>query len=1099
MEAHGHERIGSNVSKFMRELIKLKYPEVYKEMYKRFISNGETDNSIDPMEHALYLGNWLSDFSQFFATDSFYQAKVGAGSLIGKYNEGLGTVMEMMRFKDGRLTDILKKSMHEAVQPKGHADEDEHDHHHDHDHEHHVISEEDEQDLLSTFSDILIGTEPMNQIQGSTQAFLDNMIGLFKAETNRFLDGMERKLTLSGTFVDDLESDRSFVFDNRDYMWEIAYAVIRLLGFKKFVVGGEKQMAPGDFSFIVSHFISNYTADVGSFSQAGNAARATALTTAGGKVDPDEEEKRRLHFKLNQYYPPDHLDRPFSNKYLKQDREEFKQGKAGNIGKEPLSKEAYIERLASETKGFDGQPHRIYKYLYDFLDVVAGKLTDLNLRWVVNSFLEKKGLDDEENLLFAAQLGQTLHGVEDFFAHSTFLEHLVYNLDHLREGIDSDRQICTQEEFLALLKKNEVSRYESALRMALPHDYYKSRRVLALQTEEWKKKNRRRRINEAPQLLGSWLAVDEALTNMKIAHEPKLVTGFFGSTDMMTSMYHLIFGKLQADIEDGAYGDKILSLGHKLFPAVIDDPDDPGIIDGTIYFFKLVDTMDEFDVAKDHNGDPQREFQTENFLQNIMNGNLTVGEFFTEDDWKALFDADYFRGTYKTFPALKHNMGGGESELLRDLVNKVMYGVSLLKTYKQGKEAFDNAKGLKEIFKIAVTLISLILFPEFFAYHLSKLMIHFESLLLGLLKEVALKLGTTFVDQYVTNILKKALNMVAQLVENNLLHLHGMHLAGSHSVIAKDEEFRNKGFNQQAIRCAVFMDQLIVMALLGESKKLTQDNPGRDGRTEGYEMVDLQHLIHKFLAHPLDEQGTEFLPEQTPQNVKSDGKFEQFGVVSCSLHDYSIQKLYEGALKARNKNTYSPEEFELEFLSKNPGIKQKDLTNPNVTLRKRFGLLNRKQDNEFEAGTLYQVYIPTARFTFFQSLQLEGFQVPAIRLPSVEVTSVVSNWGVHFFSKKDLSADGEFSLQSSLMDDYLERLGKKFGQEEDDTIPVDPELENIDSIIGIFEHLKLGEPYVKYLSKEEATQSMEKGIQTEIKVKQDHERFMEEYVNYPGT
>lgn len=54
-------------------------------------------------------------------------------------------------------------------------------------------------------------------------------------------------------------------------------------------------------------------------------------------------------------------------------------------------------------------------------------------------------------------------------------------------------------------------------------------------------------------------------------------------------------------------------------------------------------------------------------------------------------------------------------------------------------------------------------------------------------------------------------NKIANWIENDKLKLDSAKMYGTHSVLAKDEKFRNENWNYQAKRMAKFMDKFILV------------------------------------------------------------------------------------------------------------------------------------------------------------------------------------------------------------------------------------------------------------------------------------------------
>lgn len=113
---------------------------------------------------------------------------------------------------------------------------------------------------------------------------------------------------------------------------------------------------------------------------------------------------------FTQYYPHEHLDRPA----------------VAASGPHAPDKTLYDARLANgprtTTPGQTVTPD-LYEYLREDIDLVAGRLTELDLKWAKKFLATPPAFDgDKEWNLGLARLGQALHAVEDYFAHSNFVE-----------------------------------------------------------------------------------------------------------------------------------------------------------------------------------------------------------------------------------------------------------------------------------------------------------------------------------------------------------------------------------------------------------------------------------------------------------------------------------------------------------------------------------------------------------------------------------------------------------------------------------------------------------------------------------------------------
>jgi hypothetical protein len=113
---------------------------------------------------------------------------------------------------------------------------------------------------------------------------------------------------------------------------------------------------------------------------------------------------------FKQYYPHEHLDRPVH---------------PNPVPVTPGTKAIqYDDRKAQGPRsGQASQSPDLYWYLRDNIEILAGLLADLDLNWA-STYLSQSGQDKDIGWnIGLARLGQALHGVEDFFAHSNFIEH----------------------------------------------------------------------------------------------------------------------------------------------------------------------------------------------------------------------------------------------------------------------------------------------------------------------------------------------------------------------------------------------------------------------------------------------------------------------------------------------------------------------------------------------------------------------------------------------------------------------------------------------------------------------------------------------------
>lgn len=207
-----------------------------------------------------------------------------------------------------------------------------------------------------------------------------------------------------------------------------------------------------------------------------------------------------------QYYPHEHLDRPV-------------------ISSNP-DRVAYLKDNGTRSKYGEAQlSPDLYKYLRDDIEIVAGELARLDMQWASKVFIKGDGINenDKDWYLNLAKFGHALHAVEDFFAHSNYIELAAKVLgdDYLPRSYEKD------------------------------HKEILNRRLMRLPNG--------RPIN------------DEEYQELKLESEDFVVTGYFDFQDTIVSLCHIAEHVFEIGGEHG--------LGHHvreaedLFKELIDDPE----------------------------------------------------------------------------------------------------------------------------------------------------------------------------------------------------------------------------------------------------------------------------------------------------------------------------------------------------------------------------------------------------------------------------------------------------------------------------------------------------------------------------------------------
>lgn len=146
---------------------------------------------------------------------------------------------------------------------------------------------------------------------------------------------------------------------------------------------------------------------------------------------------------FRQYYPYEHMDRPV------------------HPAPTPVSSEyvQYDDRLATGPRN-SHDAHSIspdlYWYLRDNIQIIAGRLTELDLNWGSHYLSMSPPPDtDLEWNLGLARLGRAIHGIEDFYAHSNFIEHAAKIMGD--RYLPLEFQLFDKRRFLKRLKKYNYS------------------------------------------------------------------------------------------------------------------------------------------------------------------------------------------------------------------------------------------------------------------------------------------------------------------------------------------------------------------------------------------------------------------------------------------------------------------------------------------------------------------------------------------------------------------------------------------------------------------------------------------------------------------
>ena len=676
MEAPGHEFISENISKFLEEILeiylKLEKKKEKKKFSKHYFQKGADCN----VKNALYLGNWLTDLSQLFAPDLYFDIQY-------KLNDTLVS-----------LAPIIKESK--------------------------VAFEKEIEAFCKKYA---VSQNAKSKILNKSNYYFNNLALIIENVS-------QTKITKP--------KKNDFKYTEKNEWWYVAQSVLKCLGYKKFCMNKKDKISNQYFIDIVSSFIDQ--------------------SNSKNPVD--------YLFKLNFYYTSDHLDRTFTtgedDLYIKQELAKQKAAKSKLSNPKITTKEkqdvidyeiamrrnCYDERITNE----DGE----YDYLSDYKKIIGEKLNIINKDFIIPTFVERKKVSDKDFFIGMARLGHTLHGVEDFFAHSNYLELLVQCMDYIPK--QHPELYFSSKDFFALLKKEARQKHES--------DYEKDRFDLAIKKIDrdiYKNHNNK--------------------TKDKV-DENNLTTGVFAEGDAYTSIYHNLFGHLHKELDK------------------LDFSIDNEVTDIIVYFIdylqkyieKLQNLPQEWKIIIGDEDPISVEL-----LKFIINENSDPTDIKNKKVWNLIDD---------------HQLS-----YYVDLCNNI---IRLNKAIQVGKLVPET------VLNFLFVSLSIIFAPLYIEYMLKEI-----------LKEFAVAKLLKFIGK---PIIEYGLNRVGDYIETRKLGIKKQKMWGTHSVMAKDEEYRNKNWNYQAKRMAIFMDKLVITHMLWGS--YMQDT------TLEIESVDMSQLLPRYLANP---------------------------------------------------------------------------------------------------------------------------------------------------------------------------------------------------------------------------------------------------------
>jgi hypothetical protein len=394
-----------------------------------------------------------------------------------------------------------------------------------------------------------------------------------------------------------------------------------------------------------------------------------------------------------------------------------------------------------------------YDYLANYKQIIGEKLNILNKQFFVPTFFEGKTISDKDFFINMARLGHTLHGVEDFFAHSNFIELLVECMDDIKK--QHPDMYYTHDEFMKRLKEDDNGLIKNVI---YEIDRYKKTLFKPIR--------------------------DFNLYNYIEQKDYNLSTGIFAEGDANTSIYHNVFGHLHEELDNLDF-----HINNEVTDVIV------YIID---YFKDYIAKMETLP------RDMQIVLGNENpisvkILKFILNENSDTSTIKNKKIWDLIDEQ--------------------QLAYYAELCNNIL---RLHKTIQVAKLVPKTALNL------LLVSLSIIFAPLYIEYMLKEI-----------LKEFALAKVLKFL---VKEPIKYGLNILGDHIESQHLNLKDKIMWGTHSIMAKDEAYRNENWNYQAKRMAIFMDKLVLSHMLWGTSRQSEE--------AAIEVCDLTKLLQVYLLNP---------------------------------------------------------------------------------------------------------------------------------------------------------------------------------------------------------------------------------------------------------
>ncbi len=469
---------------------------------------------------------------------------------------------------------------------------------------------------------------------------------------------------------------------------------------------------------------------------------------------------------FRKYLPHEHLDRRIDLKKLK---------KAQNLNSNRLDNLVTSgEILDDRKKGNDKNDKSLgfYTYLDEYLTVACNKLNHHEEYFKGQMVVSGKNALNKE----IARLGQTMHVFQDYFAHSNFID-------------------FSNVFLFRAMKSNKL---EEPLHKSIHNLFCGDRKYSEF--ENWKS--------------------TRATLNVKSEKEDnRIFTGYFDWVDTKSSLYHMLMGAIgsiseidpfepfwdQDNLE--VYGESLQKVGTEKFDKLKDD------LPLDLLFMRKAALTKKLADSKDGNERKELEIQIQELNEHLLSKkqfrdlvigkhSATLPDFVTLKDTKALFS---YRGSALDAKGIR---------LLTDVLNNLVQAKYALIVGGKVKNTFEKARELANFIEIIFSVIRVIILIYYYPQNVLRILLVAVK---AILPEYARKVTEALLKQATKDILERLLTDNLENFVGRKYNIQTRH--GSHSLMAKDDDFKQPKLSGFALDMAENVDRFILINMFFDSKK----------------------------------------------------------------------------------------------------------------------------------------------------------------------------------------------------------------------------------------------------------------------------------------